>query len=490
MDKSTPGYFGRYKVLEKLGSGGMGVVYVCKDPHIGRRVAVKVLKDPEALSPVEREKFQARFRREGEAAGRLNHPDIVHIYDVAPSYIVMELLEGRSLSALLRTGVVLSVKNAVALVMRVADALDYAHRNGVAHRDIKPSNIMLVAAGGVKVMDFGVARLDTSELTSKGTVVGSVRYMAPEQMMGQRVDGRADVFSLGAVAYELLTGRPPFPGKNVTEVVSRVMQGSHVPPAQVDSRFPTSLNDVFATVFAPKPQDRYAKAIDFARGLYQATRPVEGLEVRHQRQHPAAGRIGATPTPSPRSGERLLGGAPSHGQREGFLILDSDPPGAQIYVDGNPAGAAPLPGLDVEFGRHVIRMEVEGRDPVSAPVEVSPARPLQVVTFTLPAPTEGDSLKPGQFVPFGPEVSPPRRLSGALPSYPEGALERGLEGAPAVEVWVSETGDVIDVAIVESAGAILDGALLQAVAGWRFSPATLRGVPVSVGITVRHVFRR
>jgi protein TonB len=136
-------------------------------------------------------------------------------------------------------------------------------------------------------------------------------------------------------------------------------------------------------------------------------------------------------------------------------------------------------------------MEAEGRDPVSAEVEVLREKPLKALTFALPVPDAKDgSIRPGQLVPFGPEVSPPRRIEGSVPGYPNDALERGLEGSPAVEVWVSEAGEVIDVAIVESAGAVLDSALLEAVTGWRFTPATLRGVPVSVRMTVQHLFRR
>jgi TonB family protein len=160
-------------------------------------------------------------------------------------------------------------------------------------------------------------------------------------------------------------------------------------------------------------------------------------------------------------------------------------------VDGSPVGQAPVSGLDVAFGRHVVRMEAEGREAVSSEVEVRRERPLKALTLTLPFPaSSGGGVRPGQFVSFGPGVVPPRRSSGDIPAYPEAARERGLEGSPIVEVWVSETGDVIDVALVESAGAILDGALLEAVAGWHFAPATLNGVPVSVRVEVQHLFRR
>jgi TonB family protein len=507
--KKQPEYFGRYQVIEELGSGAMGVVYLCIDPRLARPVAVKVLKEGEHMSPQEREQYRTRFRHEAEAAGRLNHPDIVQVYDIGPSFMVMEFLEGRPLSSLLKGGTVLAVRQVASLILRVADAIDYAHRNGVVHRDIKPGNIMVLNDGGVKVMDFGVARLDSSTLTVAGTVVGSVRYMAPEQMMGERVDGRADVFSLAAVAYELLTGRAPFPGKTVTEVVSRVVHGTHVPPRQADTRLPEMLNAVFARAFAPRPKDRHSRAMDFARAFHEAVSPVLEIEVIHRGENEVPTRLlgGAAPAPRParpekaavpspvaaprassRSGAMLAGSTPGH---EGLLLLDSDPSGARVYVDGMPVGQTPVAGIELTFGRHVVRMEADGREPVSAEVELKPERPLKTVAFSLPVPHHEDgSVRKGQFVTFGPGVTPPRRIAGALPSYPEAARERGLEGAPSVEVWVSEAGEIIDVAILESAGATLDGALLEAVAGWRFAPASLRGVPVSVRFTIQHLFRR
>jgi TonB family protein len=173
------------------------------------------------------------------------------------------------------------------------------------------------------------------------------------------------------------------------------------------------------------------------------------------------------------------------------LLLDSDPPGAEVSVDGVPAGTTPLAPLEVSFGRHLVRMEASGREPVSADFEVTSTHPLKVLAFTLPpARSSALPLQPGQFVPFGPGVVPPRRLEGQLPVYPEAARERAMEGSPVVEIWIDEHGHVNDVAIVESAGGLLDGAVLEAVAGWRFSPATLQGIPVSVRLTLQHLFRR
>jgi len=502
MPSAAPAFFGRYQVLEELGTGAMGVVYLCVDSRLARPVAIKVLKESELMSVQERDQYHARFRHEAEAAGRLNHPGIVQIYDIGPNYIVMEYLEGRALSAAIKAGLGLSVRESVVVVQRVADAIDYAHRHGIVHRDVKPANIMLLDGGGVKVLDFGVARLESSNLTAVGTVVGSVRYMAPEQMMGERVDGRADVFSLAAVAYELLTARAPFPGKSITEVVSRVVHGDYVPPREADPRLPETIDAVFARALAPRPERRYALALDFARDLQRACAAVGGLEVRHPTEEPAQARVATTvkggaatlavPSPAaPDAETRVVPPAPSAPLHPAAVIaFDSDPLGAQVFVDSKPVGRAPLDGVDASFGRHLVRMELAGRETVSATVEVTPDRPLRVVTFTLPPAAAGAGVRPGQLVGFGPGVTLPVRLAGTVPGYPETARDRGLEGTPSVELWVNEAGEVINAAIVESAGPLLDNALIAAVERWRFKPATLRGVPVSIRLTVQHHFRR
>jgi TonB family protein len=228
--------------------------------------------------------------------------------------------------------------------------------------------------------------------------------------------------------------------------------------------------------------------MDFARELYQAAEPLLDLEIL--RAVPEA-----APTHIPVAGTTVQApmalGSWTAPTREGLLFLDSDPPGAQVYLDGAPLGKTPLPACEASLGRHVVRMEADGREAVSADVELKRDRPLRALSFTLPLPLPADApVRPGQLVDFSADVTPPRKVSGRVPTYPPAALERGLEGAPVVEVWIGETGQVIDVAILESAGALLDGAVLEAVAGWQFTPATLRGVPVSMRLTLQHLFRR
>ena len=494
----VPTYFGRYQVLEELGSGAMGVVYLCVDPRLARPVAVKVIRESEHMTAAEKEQFLARFRHEAEAAGRLNHPGIVQIYDIGPSYLVMEYLDGKALSTVMKAGHAGTVQEVCSIVLQVSDAIDYAHKHGIVHRDIKPANIMMMDDGGVKVMDFGVARLESSTLTVAGTVVGSVRYMAPEQMMGERVDARADVFSLGAVAYEMLTGRAPFPGKTITEVVGQVVHGAYVPPRQVDARLPEEFSDVFGGAFAVNPDDRYPSAMDFARDLYAASEPVLSLRIGQDPDRPPPSEVGTTmmaptATSQPLSATARTVRLPAEAvvSREGVLLVDSEPTGAQVYLDGKPLGATPLAGVEVTFGRHVLRIEKEGREPVSAEVEIKREQPLKVLSFSLPVARAGsEPLRSGQFVTFGPGVVAPERLSGAIPDYPPAARERGMEGSPVVDIWIDEKGNVMDVAIIESAGAMLDGAVLEAVAGWKFRPATVGGTAVSVRLTLQHLFRR
>ncbi len=451
-----PTHFGRYEVQEEIGAGSMGVVYRCRDPRLERTVAIKVLRESQFLTPVERAQYEARFRHEAEAAGRLSHPQIVQIFDVGASYMVMEHLEGRTLASLLKYGPRLLVGRAAEIVSLVADAIEHAHRHGIIHRDIKPANVMLLAGGGVKVMDFGVARLDSSTLTVLGTVVGSVRYMSPEQMMGDRVDGRADVFSLAAVAYEMLTGQAPFPGKTVTEVVSRVVRGAHVPLREADARMPEALNAVFSRALTAKPEARVARASEFARDLRAAAGPVLELEVGGELA--AAQRV---PEESPEEATVFMS-AESSAARQAVLLLESDPP-ADAEVDGRKVGRTPL-ALELPFGRHELRFSAEGKDVVTQAVELSAERPFQALGVTLPTATDGEP-RVGELVAFGPGIVPPRRIVGALPLYPEAARALGLEGLVEVELTIDGQGRSHAVGLRKSAGALLDEAMLQAVAG-------------------------
>jgi serine/threonine protein kinase len=261
---------GRYVVLETLASGGMGVVYKAKDPLIDRIVAIKTLGL--GLSPIEAETFRTRFAREAQSAGRLNHPNIVTIHDMGESgdggaYIAMEFLEGKTLRDILDSGVVLAPAAIADIVVQVADGLAFAHRNDVVHCDIKPANIMVLENGTVKIMDFGIARLPTGSRTFAGNVLGSPRYISPEQIVGRPVDARSDIFALGAVFYEALTGVPPFAGTAIDEILYQVINEKPIAPSLRNKSLPSSFDAIVERAMAKHPDDRYQHAEEVAVAL-------------------------------------------------------------------------------------------------------------------------------------------------------------------------------------------------------------------------------
>src|SRR5579864_6686605 len=222
MGTSEVKRFGRYEIVAELGRGAMGVVYKARDPQIDRLVALKTIslrgQEPE------QQEFRQRFMREAQAAGRLQHPGIVTIFDVGEdpdthdSFIVLEYVAGESLSRVLSREKKLPLPRSLQLAEELAEALDYAHSQGVVHRDIKPANILLTEDGHAKIADFGIAKLNVAHLTVPGRVLGAPAYMAPEQLVGEGSDGRSDRFSLGVILYAMITGHSPFHGDTATTV--------------------------------------------------------------------------------------------------------------------------------------------------------------------------------------------------------------------------------------------------------------------------------
>jgi len=260
---------GRYEVVATLGQGAMGTVYKAVDPLIERTVAIKTINLN--LSKEERAEFEERFYREAKSAGRLNHSNIVTIYDVGETddiaYIAMEYLDGESLREMLDSGVVLPLDMIGKIAARIAGALDYAHENHVVHRDIKPANIMITPSRDVKIMDFGIAQIPAGSRTQLGTVLGSPKYMAPEQVAGQSTDGRTDIFALGVVLYEMLTGTTPFNGDNLSAIMYKVLNEEPAPPSTLNPRVPPFFDRIVGRALAKRPQDRYQTAGEFARDL-------------------------------------------------------------------------------------------------------------------------------------------------------------------------------------------------------------------------------
>jgi len=310
MATDHPGQYGRFRVLGELGRGAMGVVYRAEDPALGRAVAIKTI----TLTGTEEERahFEARFLQEARAAGGIGHPAIITIYDVGRegdvAFMAMELLEGRELRELIRGGS-LAPSEAVEIAARVAEALAAAHERGVVHRDVKPGNIMVLADGRVKIMDFGIARLrDPDVKTATGMLLGSPRYMSPEQVSGEPFDHRADIFSLGVVLYEMLTGVTPFAGDDISQLMFQVVNGAVVPPSHVNRTLPTVLDYIIARALKKAPDERYGSAHEFAADLREAIPDVLAAEAAVRSQAEAAG--GDT-VPAMPGAHTVAGGAPS-----------------------------------------------------------------------------------------------------------------------------------------------------------------------------------
>ncbi len=265
---------GRYEIVAELGRGAMGAVFRARDPKIDRTVAIKTISVP-ASSKHDAEHYRQRFFREAQAAGRLSHPGIVTIYDVGEDeaahtpFIVMECVEGDSLDRLVvatPTGK-LPPEIALKLLRQIAEALDYAHRQGIVHRDIKPANIMVTAERQAKIADFGIAKLAMADTTLPGHVVGTPAYMSPEQLNGKTVDGRSDLFSLGVIAYWLLTGVKPFDGDTLTEICVQVVTKDPTPPSEIAAGLNINFDYVLSRALAKDPVMRYQSGSEMAADL-------------------------------------------------------------------------------------------------------------------------------------------------------------------------------------------------------------------------------
>jgi len=266
-----PTTLGRYKVLKELGRGAMGVVYLGKDPTIQRFVAIKTMRLDQIDDAEKLQEVKTRFFREAESTGRLSHPNIVTIYDAGEEqdlgYIAMEVLEGTTLKEWSRKPHLMPLDALLSTLATVADALDYAHQQGVVHRDIKPANIMLTKERAVKVMDFGIAKMASSSKTNTDIVLGTPTYMSPEQIAGKKVDGRSDLFSLGVVMFELLTGRPPFTADNVSALLFAIGHTPHPAPATLRPDLHPLLQDILNRALQKDAVQRHRRASEFAQEL-------------------------------------------------------------------------------------------------------------------------------------------------------------------------------------------------------------------------------
>jgi len=312
----APARLGKYLIRRELGRGAMGVVYEGYDPMIERAVAIKVLRIDDGNAELGAE-LRTRFRREAQAGGRLGHPGIVAVYEYGEdetsgtTFIAMELVRGRDLKSLFDAGTRFTLAESGRIMEALLAALQHAHERGVVHRDIKPGNIILLEDGGVKVADFGIAKLDTSELTQLGSVLGTVSHMAPEQLTGETVDGRSDLYSSGVILYQLLTGERPFSGPPA-RLMHQVLHEQPLPPSQRVASLPPAVDAVVLKAMAKQAAERYADARAFAAALRTALAAprlglpdVETTVLRPRR----AAEASTTPAAASSSGAAMPAGA-------------------------------------------------------------------------------------------------------------------------------------------------------------------------------------
>lgn len=416
---------GKYEIRRELGKGSMGVVYEAYDPVIGRRVAIKVIRR-DGHGADEEEALIVRLRREAQAAGRLNHPRVVSIYDFGEddtlgggrvAYIAMELIEGQELKQLIDSGRRFSPSEAARVVDAVLAALQHAHERGVTHRDIKPANVILLADGDVKVADFGVARIDSSDLTQAGTMIGTPQSMSPEQLLGLPVDGRSDLFACGVMLYELLTGEKPFSG-SVTTVIQKVLNHEPPPPSRVNPGLGTDWDAVVARALAKQPEQRYASAGEMREALQAAAHA-----------HAADATVLAAAVAS--------AGAPSDAAAAGSRPGATTPGAVGTPVPGS--GPSPGVGPGVRRGRAaVVAATLVGSAAVAGMLYVGWLRPGPAPDARV-ASAGAEPARPASATPTPPPVTAPVPAPAASDPPAAPASAAATSPAPSAPVAVAST---------------------------------------------------
>ena len=363
-DPKMPEKLGRYEIVRELGKGAMGVVYEGKDPNIGRRVAIKTARREVVEASGMADEMMERFLREAQAAGALNHPNIITIYDAAEeegiAYIAMEYLEGGDLGDIIDAKKKLGMEEIVEIGANICEALDVAHAHGVVHRDIKPANILMPTDKPLKVADFGIAHVSDSNLTQDGALIGTPHYMSPEQFMGQKLDGRSDLFSVGNILYELTTGEKPFAGEALSTVMHKVIKTDPVNPVELNVSVPDALAQVIMKALSKRPAQRYKTGNEMAAALRESTKENPNPAMLDPGTAIAMGAtVAGAPPPSagPGPAATLPGGPPSEdlvstlpGNRTGSqetTIADTGPGATVAGAGAGPGGAPPsatMPG--------------------------------------------------------------------------------------------------------------------------------------------------
>jgi eukaryotic-like serine/threonine-protein kinase len=425
MDKPEIKQFGRYEVVAELGRGAMGVVYKARDPQIDRFVAVKTVS-LWGQEPDEEKEFRLRFVHEAHAAGRLHHPGIVAIFDAGENpethdpYIVLEYVAGEALNRIVAREKKLPPDRALQLAKEIAEALDYAHAQGVIHRDIKPGNILVTEDGRAKIADFGIAKLNLAHFTVPGHLLGTPAYMAPEQLSGEGVDGRSDLFSLGVILYAMVTGHSPFQGDSATTVSFKVANREPIAASALDLSLPRELDEVIARAMAKDREQRYQRGAEFAEDLRQLQQLFKADSTTASLRVAGPGTRSATRTGT-RTGRNALGASPAHpavGMALGVNSLRAairKAPARDLLLGAALVGALLFAAVESKLFVASPRVAVN-RSPVSTPgLPVAPNSDTGLPISAMPAPVSGtgtdtDTVKP----PVAAKVSARKRRPAAV----------------------------------------------------------------------------
>jgi eukaryotic-like serine/threonine-protein kinase len=400
-----PSIIGRYQVQESIGYGAMGAVYKAFDPLIKRTLAIKTIRlDIPRQSP-QYKSFIERFYHEARISGTLSHPNIVTLFDIGEEgglpYLAMEYVEGETIASILERGLRFKPEKVIGLVSQVASAIDYAHTKGVIHRDIKPSNLILYDTDRVKVTDFGIAKLVDADMTQSGTLLGTPSYMSPEQAMGDKLDGRSDIFSLGVCAFEMLCGDQPFPGNNVTSILYKLVHVDPIEPANLEMNglVPEKWHEVFGRVLAKKPDDRYQTATEFVQDLEYCLGAWFGSLADETAGAPAR----PAPASSARPGDEVTAALPAYA--EPAAGRKTGPPGVRPAAPAPPRAAVPAaapparkttPPAPAAPPARVVSAPPRGVSPPAASASRAPARaadpepelqPAEEATILMKAPS-------------------------------------------------------------------------------------------------------
>ncbi len=416
---------GRYQIISELGRGAMGVVYEGFDPVIGRAVAIKTMLT-EGLSGNEFETYRARFQREAQAAGILAHPNIVTIYDFGEDdgflFLAMELMKGKSLEKLLQEQSVLPIETIIPIYQQVCSALDFAHQHKIVHRDIKPANIMILENGLIKVADFGIAKMMATGMTRAGQILGTPNYMSPEQVKGRHVDGRSDIFALGVILYELVTGEKPFSGQNVTTVIYKIMNENPIPPRELEPTIHPGLSYVITKALAKGIDERYQTCNELAEDLknYRNLGMQASPSSTQTIQRPM---LELAPNETAAIDVSMVGG-PAHARPKPPV----QPPTYTPQVQTRPASEIRTP----------VPPAAEVRPAAQAPAPPPPAPPaprMQASPQIQPAPVEPPPVEPPRRVVTAPEVKPAPPVQSPPPIRAAPRVEPRVlaEPAPVVE---------------------------------------------------------